>query len=118
MTYRSIAALIAVGVLAPVMAAAQSTTTGPTRTACGDPDLGGVWDFRTITPLERPRDMGDKEFLTEEEAATWTQPWTAVQTFRKANEPVFEYACHEGNYAIPNILSGARRGELAAKAGG
>ena len=38
------------------------------RTAWGAPDLQGVWDFRTITPMERPEDLGDKEFLTEEEA--------------------------------------------------
>ena len=39
------------------------------RTAWGAPDLQGVWDFRTITPLERPEDLGDKAFLTQEEAA-------------------------------------------------
>ena len=38
------------------------------RTAWGAPDVQGVWDFRTITPMERPEDLGDKEFLTEEEA--------------------------------------------------
>ena len=39
------------------------------KTAWGAPDLQGVWDFRTITPLERPEDLGDKAFLTREEAA-------------------------------------------------
>ena len=39
------------------------------RTAWGPPDLQGVWDFRTITPMERPSDLAQKEFLTEEEAA-------------------------------------------------
>ena len=73
MRYRSMSALITLAVLAPVMAAAQSTTAGPPRTAWGDPDLGGVWDFRTITPLERPGDLGDQEFLTEEEAAAKEQ---------------------------------------------
>ena len=38
-------------------------------TAWGDPDLQGIWDFRTITPLERPEELGDKAFLTAEEAA-------------------------------------------------
>ena len=33
----------------------------------------GVWDFRTITPLQRPEDLGDKEFLTEEEASAREQ---------------------------------------------
>ena len=35
----------------------------------GKPDLQGVWAFRTITPLERPRQFGDKQTLTAEEAA-------------------------------------------------
>ena len=39
------------------------------RTPWGDPDLQGVWDFRTITPLERPAELADQAFLTEEEAA-------------------------------------------------
>ena len=39
------------------------------RTVWGAPDLQGVWDFRTITPLQRPEDLGDKAFLTEEEAS-------------------------------------------------
>ena len=39
------------------------------RTAWGDPDLQGIWDFRTLTPLERPRALAGKEFLTDEEAA-------------------------------------------------
>ena len=39
------------------------------QTPWGAPDLQGAWDFRTITPLQRPEDLGDKAFLTEEEAA-------------------------------------------------
>ena len=39
------------------------------RTADGQPDLQGVWDFRTLTPLQRPEDRGDQAVLTEEEAA-------------------------------------------------
>jgi hypothetical protein len=39
------------------------------RTSWGDPDLQGVWDYRTITPLERPRQFGDRELYTEEEIA-------------------------------------------------
>ena len=41
------------------------------QTPWGAPDLQGVWDFRTITPLQRPEDLGDKEFLTDEEAANF-----------------------------------------------
>jgi hypothetical protein len=71
--------VIAVALLAPAPAAAQSGAS-PTktvaaapwtlpRTADGQPDLQGVWDFRTITPLERPASLGTKAFFTDEEAA-------------------------------------------------
>ena len=43
------------------------------RTVWGTPDLQGVWDFRTITPLQRPEDLGARDFLTEEEAANLEQ---------------------------------------------
>ena len=38
-------------------------------TAWGDPDLRGVWDYRTITPLERPRELAGKAVLSDDEAA-------------------------------------------------
>ncbi len=41
------------------------------RTADGRPDLQGVWNFSTITPLERPAEFAGKEFLTDEEAAQY-----------------------------------------------
>ena len=43
------------------------------RTEWGQPDLRGIWDFRTITPLQRSEEIGDKAFLTEEEAASLEQ---------------------------------------------
>ena len=62
-----VAALVfAVGSLAPALADAQGDAP---RTDWGRPDLQGVWDFRSITPLERPEDLADREFLSEEEAA-------------------------------------------------
>jgi hypothetical protein len=41
----------------------------PPRTPWGEPDLQGIWDYRTITPLERPSELAGKEVFTEEEAA-------------------------------------------------
>jgi hypothetical protein len=41
----------------------------PLRTSDGRPDLQGVWDFGTLTPLERPRELAAKPFLTDQEAA-------------------------------------------------
>ena len=40
----------------------------PSRTAWGDPDLRGVWHLATYTPLQRPAELGEKAFYTEEEA--------------------------------------------------
>src|SRR5262249_43083616 len=41
----------------------------PPRTLTGEPDLQGVWDFRTVTPLQRPKELEGKEFLTDDEVA-------------------------------------------------
>ena len=62
--------LVAFVVLVAVPALAQDSAP---RTAWGEPDLQGVWDFRTITPMQRPERYGDKEFLTAEEAAALDQ---------------------------------------------
>jgi hypothetical protein len=43
----------------------------PPRTPWGDPDLSGVWDFRTLTPLERPSELSGKEVLNDEDAARY-----------------------------------------------
>ena len=55
-------------VVLPVIASAQAPRIAA-RAAWGDPDLQGVWDFRTITPLERPAELASKDVLTSEEAA-------------------------------------------------
>ena len=54
-------------ILGPAVAAAQ--TASVPRTPWGEPDLQGVWDFRTLTPMERPDELADKQVLTAEEAA-------------------------------------------------
>jgi hypothetical protein len=54
---------------------------------------------------------------TIDDPGTWTRPWTLAFPWKR--EPVygmFEYACHEGNYAMRNILSGSRAAETAAAA--
>ena len=43
------------------------------RTSWGDPDFAGVWNYATMTPFERPRDMNSKDVLTPEEAAAFEQ---------------------------------------------
>ena len=68
MTRRSVSGVVALIAIA-LLAAPALAQDGPPRTAWGHADLQGVWDFRTITPMERPEDQADREFLTEEEAA-------------------------------------------------
>ena len=74
-----IAAATAVVSLALTPVAAQSTRTYKApRTADGHPDMQGVWDFRTVTPLERPAEFAGKEFLTPEEAAALEKKMVAL----------------------------------------
>ncbi|MEO8048897.1 MAG: hypothetical protein ABI833_00660 [Acidobacteriota bacterium] len=55
--------------------------------------------------------------FTVEDPATFLKPWSASIPMTKSPGPIYEYACHEGNYAIPGILGGARAQEAAAKGG-
>ena len=69
---RLFAVSAAVGLLLSTTAAAQSGDSAASlRTPDGRPDLTGVWDFRTVTPLERPEELAGKEFFTEEEGASY-----------------------------------------------
>ena len=49
--------------------------------------------------------------FTAEDSQMWTEPWTAMVPMTKTNGPIYEYACHEGNYGMFNILAGARNQE-------
>jgi hypothetical protein len=51
---------------------------------------------------------------TIEDPTVFTQPWTVEIPLRRAPGPIFEVACHEGNYGLANILSGHRAEERAA----
>jgi hypothetical protein len=60
--------------------------------------------------------------FTVDDPATWTRPWTAELLMKKTIGPLFEHACHEGNYGLTNTLAGARAeekraAEAAAKTG-
>ncbi len=47
--------------------------------------------------------------FTIDDPNNYTRSWTAAIPFRRTDGPLFEYACHEGNYGLPGILAGARR---------
>jgi hypothetical protein len=55
-------------------------------------------------------DLIDYKF-TVEDPTTWDKAWTAEAPLAKTEGPIFEFACHETNYGIPNILAGARAEE-------
>jgi hypothetical protein len=47
--------------------------------------------------------------FTVEDPALYKQPWGGQMALRLSGEPLYEYACHEGNYALAGILAGARQ---------
>jgi hypothetical protein len=49
--------------------------------------------------------------FTVEDPDTWDQPWTGEMTWPQTDKPIYEYACQEGNYALGDVLRGARRQE-------
>jgi hypothetical protein len=52
--------------------------------------------------------------VTLEDPDTWVEPWVRMIRLRASEEPVYEYACHEGNYAMEGILAGFRAEEREA----
>jgi hypothetical protein len=83
----------------------------------------GSWENLKVT--ERFTRVGDKRVrysFQAEDPSIWEKPWGGEYEFYALNGRVYEYACHEGNYALPGILAGARAQEeearKAAAAGG
>ena len=61
--------------------------------------------------IERFTRTDDKTLLyrfTVEDPTTWDRSWTGEYPWRGTDEPLYEYACHEGNYALAGVLRGAR----------
>lgn len=79
---------------------------------------GGMTYTQTAVVRERLTRTGPDAILyafTVEDPATFARPWRAEMPWRPATGPIYEYACHEGNYSLTNILGGARVEEAAAK---
>ena len=53
--------------------------------------------------------------FTVEDPTVWTKPWRGEYPWPRSDTKVFEYACHEGNYALGNIMRGARLLEAEAE---
>ena len=77
MTRRTLALGGALALLASIAASGQSPSAAikqawsPPRTPDGQPDMEGIWTNATLTPLERPKELGDKKYFTEAEAAAF-----------------------------------------------
>ncbi len=76
------------------------------------PQGGTNWEpTNALRVVERFTRVGsdtlDYEF-TVDAPNTWSRPWTGSSPWTLAEGPMFEYACHEGNYGLLNILTGAR----------
>jgi hypothetical protein len=72
---------------------------------------GSTEDLHVVERLTR---LDDKTLLyrfTVDDPGTWDRPWSGEYTWPATGKPIYEYACHEGNYALGGVLRGARRQE-------
>jgi len=77
-----------------------------------------IFSSADLHVVERFKRTGENEILyrfTVDDPTMWVRPWSGELVLRKMEGPIFEYACHEGNYGLANILSAARAQEKAAE---
>ena len=78
--------------------------------------FGGGRSLRLVERFTRvDADTIDYRYTFEDDAE-FTRPWTAAVPLNRVEEPLFEYACHEGNYAMEGVLAGSRVTEEVAAA--
>jgi hypothetical protein len=75
---------------------------------------GSTEDLHVVERFTRVDGNSLKYRFTIDDPATWARPWTGEYTWPATTERMFEYACHEANYALGGILSGARLREAEA----
>jgi len=76
---------------------------------------GSSEKMHLVERFTRVADDAIRYQFTVEDPATWTRPWSAEVPWKKTVGPIFEHACHEGNYGLANTLAGARAEEKRAK---
>jgi hypothetical protein len=79
--------------------------------------LGSSSGLRLVERFTRVADDTLQYDATLSDPTTWTRPWTARILFKRTNEALLEYACHEGNVGLAGILGGARKQEAEAARG-
>jgi len=72
---------------------------------------GATENMKVVERFTRVSDDAIDYKFTVEDPATWDRTWTAEAPLAKTDGPIFEFACHETNYGIANILAGARAEE-------
>ncbi len=83
----------------PVAGQAAAVKSAPVRTPDGQPDLQGIWTFKTITPLERPRGLEGKQVLTDAEVATFEE-----EQNRRQNRDLIDPAKGGANYPPGGVV--------------
>ena len=74
-----------------------------------DPRAGGPTEGVRQSGVDMTSMGHEVEVVTLDDPATWTRPWTfGLPWTEDDSQPIFEYACHEGNYGLRNILSAGR----------
>ena len=79
-----------------------------------NPFQGSSENLHLIERFTRVDENTIRYQFTVDDRSTWTRPWSAEVPWAKTIGPLFEHACHEGNYGLPNILAGARAEEKRA----
>jgi hypothetical protein len=69
---------------------------------------GSSPDMKVTERFTRTEDGTILYRFTIDDPKTWTRPWTGEYPWVKTDDRIYEYACHEGNYALENIMRGAR----------
>jgi hypothetical protein len=69
---------------------------------------GGSEQMRVVERLTRVDESTINYEFTVTDPGTYTLPWGGEVPMKRLNDLIYEYACHEGNYALGNVLSGAR----------
>ncbi len=78
-----------------------------------DYNMRGMSDQAKVTEYFRWIDGNTLEYdFTVEDPLTWDESWSARLPLRRSSDPIFEYACHEGNHGLMGILAGWRRYEV------
>ena len=73
--------------------------------------VGASDKLRTTEKFRRAAADTLEYYVTFDDPAVWSRPWTLMIPLKMTGEAMFEYACHEGNYGLPAILRGAREQE-------